>query len=122
MLKTTKSSKKLALKAFRADDNKIVVSDGGRTNKTIRNLSKNLTYISNIRIIEEFIFLTPNSKKTFNYLQLAFIKAPILRHFDLKNHIQIEIDISSFAIGRVLSQLNLDSNALPNDLNESDFG
>ena len=30
-----------------------------------------------IRVIKKSIFLTSNAKKIFNYLQLAFIKAPI---------------------------------------------
>ena len=71
----------LALKVFKANDNKIVeVVD--RTNRIFVNLSKNkkfrnLTYISNIRVMEKPNFLTANAKKTFNYLQLACIKAPI---------------------------------------------
>ena len=56
-------------------------------------------------------FLTPNAKKAFNQLRLAFIKAPILQHFDLENHIRIETNALGYAIGRVLSQLNLYSHA-----------
>ena len=59
-------------------------------------------------------FLTPDANKAFNYLWLAFIKALILRHFDLKSHIQIETNASGYAIGRVSSELNLDSYALSN--------
>ena len=77
----------------------------------------------NIRATREPNFLTSNAKKAFSSLQLAFIKALILQHFDLENHIWIENHPSSYAIGGVLSQLNLNSNALPNDLNsKSDFG
>ena len=75
----------------------------------------------NIRAMGQSNSLTPNAKKAFNYLKLAFIKAPILRHFDLESHIQIKTDVSRYTIGRVLSQLNLNSNASPNDLNKSDF-
>ena len=32
-------------------------------------------------------FLTPNARTAFNYLRLAFTKAPILRHFDPECHI-----------------------------------
>ena len=32
-------------------------------------------------------FLTPNARKTFNCLRLAFTGAPILQHFDPKYHI-----------------------------------
>ena len=121
MLKTTGSSKKSAPKAFRADDNKVVGGNNSKANKTIRNLSRKSTHMPNIRATGEPNFLTPDAKKTFNYLGLAFIKAPILWHFDLESHIQIKIDVSGYAIGKVLSQLNLNSDAPPNDLNKSDF-
>ena len=75
----------------------------------------------NIRAMEEPIFLTLNTKKTFNYLRLAFIKALIFWHFDLKNHIWIKTNVLNYVIDRVLSQLNLDSNRPPNDLNKFDF-
>ena len=76
---------------FRADDNG-VVKVSGRANGTVVNLSKNkisknLTHMPNIAAMEELNFFTPNAKKAFNYLRLAFIKAPIFYHFDLKNHI-----------------------------------
>ena len=86
--------------------------------------SKNLTRVLNIRAIREPNLLTSDAKKAFNYLGLTFIKAPILRHFDPKSHIQIETNALGYAIAGVLSQLNFDSNAPPNDLNlsRSDFG
>ena len=97
-------------KAFRAGKNKVVRSDSNRTNKTVVDLfkSKNkkfkkLTYILNIRAMKKPYFLTPNAKKTFNYLRLAFIKAPILQHFDLKSHIRIETNVSGYTISGVLS-------------------
>ena len=37
-----------------------------------------------------------------------FVEALILNHFDLEYHIQIEIDASGYAIGRIFSQLTLD--------------
>ena len=76
----------------------------------------------NIGAIGEPNFLISNAKKVFNHLWLAFIKAPILQHFDPKSHIQIETYVLGYAIGGVLSQLNLDSDALLNLLNKSDFG
>ena len=78
-------------------------------------------HMPNIGAIRKPNFLTPNAKKAFNHLQLAFIKASIFQHFDLKSHIWIEINISCYAIDRILSQLNLGFDALPNDLNKSDF-
>ena len=50
-------------------------------------------------------FLTPNAKTTFNCLWLAFIKAPILWHFDPECHIWIKTNASGYIIGGVLSQL-----------------
>ena len=122
MLKTTGSSKELAPKAFRADDNEIV--GGGDGSETIRNSSRKSTRMPNIGAIGEPNFLTPDAKKAFNHLRLAFIKAPILRHFDLESHIRIKTDASGYAIGGVLSQLNLNSDVPPNDSNsnKSDFG
>ena len=50
-------------------------------------------------------FLTPKARSAFNYLRLAFTKAPILRHFDPECYIRIETDTLGYAIGGVLSQL-----------------
>ena len=103
MLKITGSSEESVLKTFRADNNKVVSSSSGKANKTIRNLFRKLMHIPNIRAIGKSNFLTPDAKKAFNHLQLAFIKTSILRHFDLKNYIQIETDASNYAIGGVLN-------------------
>ena len=59
---------------FKANDNKVVGNNNSKTNEIIVNLSKNnksrnSIYISNIKAIEELIFLTLNAKKTFNYLK-----------------------------------------------------
>ena len=51
-------------------------------------------------------FLTPEARLAFTQLRQAFVKAPILHHFDLESHIQIETDASGYAIGGVLSQLS----------------
>ena len=50
-------------------------------------------------------FLISEARKAFNCLRQAFIKAPILRHFDPECHIWIETDKSSYIIEKVLSQL-----------------
>ena len=50
-------------------------------------------------------FLTPKARSAFNSLWLAFIKAPIIWHFDPKCHIWIKTDVSSYAIDNVLSSL-----------------
>ena len=107
LLKTIRLSE-LAPKAFQANDNKVVDNGSGKANRTIVNLSKNeksrkLTYMPNIRAMGKLNFLTPNAKKIFNHLQLAYIKALILWHFDLENYIWIKTDISGYAIGKVLN-------------------
>ena len=122
MLKSIGLFEELTAKTFRADDDKVVSSGSGKANETIRNLSRKSTRVPNIGATREPNFLTYNAKKAFNHLQLAFIKAPILRHFDLESHIRIETAASSYAIGGVLSQLNLDSDKPLNNLNKSDFG
>ena len=53
-------------------------------------------------------FLTPGAKLAFTKLRQAFLKAPILHHFDPERHIRIETDASDYAIGGVLSQLTSD--------------
>ena len=73
----------------------------------------------NIKATGEPNFLTTNAKKAFNHLRLGFIKAPILRYFDSESHIWIEIDASGYAIGGVLSQLNLNLDAPSNDSNSN---
>lgn len=78
MPKTTYSSKKLrnigGIKPNRA-----------KKNKYLGNL--------NFKAMEKLKFLTISIKKVFNYLWQTFIKVPILKHFNLKSHIQIKIDI-----------------------------
>ena len=115
-------------KAFRIDENKIFRVDG-KANKTVVNLfnkfknnkSGNLIHIPNIGAMGKPTFLNLNAKRVFNHLWLAFIKALISQHFDLESHIWIKIDTLSYAIGEILSKLNLDSNVSLNDSNKSDF-
>ena len=54
-------------------------------------------------------FLTSGARKAFTELRQAFVKAPILHHFDPERHIRIETDASGYAIGGVLSQLTSDN-------------
>ena len=119
-LKTTGSSGSLALEVFRADDNE-VVRVGGRADETVvhlskskksRNLSKSKMSkndksesptCTNLGATGEPLFLTPNARKAFNHLRLAFTEARILRHFDPECHIWIKTNASAYAIGGVLS-------------------
>ena len=54
-------------------------------------------------------FLTPAAKLAFAQLKQAFTEAPILRHFDPERHIRLETDASGYAIGGVLSQLDIET-------------
>ena len=83
-------------------------------NLTKNNKSRNSTYMPNIKTIEKYIFLTLKFKKTYNYLQLLFIKALIFQLFDIKDHNQIKTNVSNYAIRKILNHINLDSNISPN--------
>ena len=48
-------------------------------------------------------FFTSRTRLVFTKLRQVFVKALIIYYFDLKRHIQIETDISSYAMGEVLS-------------------
>ena len=70
MLKTTKSSKKLTLRAFKAENNEVVRSGADKTDKTVVDLSKfknkksrKLMYMPNIGATREPNFLIPNTKE-----------------------------------------------------------
>lgn len=52
-------------------------------------------------------FVTSEAQIVFISLQKVFIKAPILHHFDLKCHILIRINISSYSIKGVFKQITL---------------
>ena len=82
MLKITRLSDP-TLKVFKADNNKVVDSSNSKTNETVVNLSRNnksrnSTYMPNIEAMGKPNFLIFNTKKIFNYLRQAFIKASIV--------------------------------------------
>ncbi len=54
-------------------------------------------------------FFTTNAKRVVTKLRQAFVEAPILNHFDSESHIQIQTDVSGYAIGGILSQLTSDN-------------
>ena len=58
---------------------------------------------------KNLVFLIADTRQAFTQLRQAFIKAPILSHFDPEHHIRIETDASSYAIDGVLNQLTSDS-------------
>ena len=54
-------------------------------------------------------FFILGAKLAFIELRQAFLKAPILHHFDPEYYIRIETDALGYVIGGVLSQLTSDN-------------
>ena len=67
-------------------------------------------------------FLTPKARTPFNRLWLAFIKAPILQHFDPECHIWINTDALRYTLDDMLNQLasetKLDKIVIKTDLGQ----
>ena len=82
----------------KVDGDEVEVDEG---RKKVQNLSKSK------KTVRSLDFFTPGAKLAFTELRQAFIKAPILHHFDPKHHIRVETDALGYAIGGVLSQLAL---------------
>ncbi len=53
-------------------------------------------------------FLIPEAKKAFIYVQKAFIKTLILRHFDSESYIWIKTNALGYIIDGILSQITSD--------------
>lgn len=67
---------------------------------------KNVNLLSKTKKISSKVgFFTFESKLAFTQLKNAFIKVPILYHFDSERYILIEIDASGYIIDGVLSQV-----------------
>ena len=77
--------------------------------KKVQKISKSKNLSKFKKTIGSLDFLIFKAKLTFTKLKQAFLKVPILHHFDPECHIQIEIDVSGYAIDGVLSQLTLDN-------------
>ena len=81
--------------------------DGGeveveKVGKKAQNLSKSKNFSKSKKMVGSD-FLIPRAKLAFTKMGQAFFKVSILQHFDSKHHMRIEMDISGYAIGRVLS-------------------
>ena len=102
MLRTssaTRSSKNLLLSMDVAEVDEVGVGGVGDCEDQMvgRLPSKNLNGATG--------YSTPDARRAFTQLRQAFTKARILRHSDPECHIRIETNLSSYAIGGVLSQL-----------------
>ena len=87
------------------DGGKVEVAEVG---KKVQKTTKSKNSFTSKKAVGPSDFLIPGAKLAFTKLKQAFLKAPILHHFDPERHIQIETDASGYAIGGVLSQLTLD--------------
>ena len=109
MLKTMAPSTLAGSAYTKTNENELDINSGGgigsdRVNDRIENLSRSIK----VKNSSGTDFLTSGTKEAFSCLWKAFIKAPILRHFDPKCHIQIETNALGYAICRVFSQMALD--------------
>ena len=59
--------------------------------------------------VEEFSYLTLNTRWAFIQLRQAFIKTPILQDFDTEHYIRIKTDAFGYAISSILSQMILET-------------
>ena len=93
------------------DKNKVhsgkVGGGDGKIGKRVQKSSKSKNLSKSKKTVRSD-FLTPGTKLAFTELRQAFVKAPIFQYFDLKRHIWIEMDVSGYAIGRILNQLTSD--------------
>ena len=83
------------------DDDEVGDDEVGTKVQKVQKLSKSKK--------TELGFFTSGARKAFTKLRQAFIKAPILYHFDPERHIRVETDVSGYAISEILSQLTLDN-------------
>ena len=87
--------------------------DGGeigdnKIGKKGQKISKSKKSSKSKKTVRSLDFLTQKARLAFTILRQAFVKAPILHHFDPKRYIRVKMDTSSYAIGGILSQLTLD--------------
>ncbi len=55
------------------------------------------------------MFPISEAKQAFIKLRQTFVEALISNHFNLECHIQIEMDVSGYAIGAIINQLTLNN-------------
>lgn len=74
--------------------------ESSKTNLSKFQKSKNFTVLSNANALG---FLTSKASTIFIQLRQTFIKAFILRHFNLECYIKIETNSSGYTIDKILS-------------------
>ena len=80
----------------RIDDDKV---NGGEFEDD--EIGKKVQKLSKSKNLSKSDFFILRAKLVFTKLRQAFVKAPILYHFDPKRHIRIETGTSDYAIGGV---------------------
>lgn len=107
------------LSYIRFDENNLNIGGNSiksdtRINNKIVNLSSNTTKMS-FRVS----FVTFKASLAFIQLKKTFTKTLILHHIDLDNYIQIETNVSSNVIDRILSQLTFKKDLADQAINKS---
>jgi hypothetical protein len=74
--------------------------------KFIREYSGVSTSLTNLIKKDKTFAWTKNKKTVFKKLKRRFSKTPILAIFNLEEHIMLEINISDYAIGVYINQLD----------------
>ena len=69
-----------------------------------RKMSKSKNLSNSKKMVGSDFFIL-GARLAFTKLRPAFVKAPILHHFDTERYIQVEINASGYTIGGVFSQL-----------------
>ena len=82
------------------DGSEVEVDEVG---KKFQKLSKSKNLSKSKKTVRSSDFLIPRAKLAFTKLRKAFFKVLILYHFNPECHIQIETDVSGYAIGGVLN-------------------
>ena len=92
--------------------------DGGevevdKVGKKVQKKTKSKNLSKSKKTIGSSDFLILGAKLAFTKFRQAFLKAPMLYHFDPERHIRIETDVLGYAIGGVLSQLTSEGQWYP---------
>ena len=86
------------LPATAVDNSEVFKSSGKNEGKLAKS-----DFTKLVRGAEKPSFLTLDARQAFPQLRQAFIKAPILWHFDPECHIRIKTDASGYVIGGIFS-------------------
>ena len=92
----------------KSEINDVEVDGGKIRDNEVRKKNRKISMSKNMSIFKKAIrsdFFTPRTGLEFTRLKKAFVKALIFQDFNPERYIWVEIDISSYAIGGVISQV-----------------